>query len=171
MINELDEISIQQQFEEIITSENKLAINEFLNNQNISDVAELIYDNKEFETQIMAHLSIHRAASVFKILDLSEQKRIIKDLPVFTSAELLNELPADDRVAFLEELPTAAVRELLKTLGADERKITLELLGYPENSVGRLMNPDYVYVYEYNSVKEVIETIRRFGTNCETIDV
>jgi len=171
MIDELDEISIQQQFEEVIASEDKLAIKEFLNNQNISDVADLIYDNKEFETQIMAHLSIHRAASVFKILDLSEQKRIIKDLPVFTSAELLNELPADDRVSFLEELPTAAVRELLKTLGPDERKITLELLGYPENSVGRLMNPDYVYVYEYNSVKEVIETIRRFGTNSETIDV
>ena len=53
----------------------------------------------------------------------------------------------------------------------EERKITLELLGYPENSVGRLMNPDYVYVYEYNSVKEVLDTIRRFGTNSETIDV
>jgi magnesium transporter len=171
MIDELDEISIQQQFEEVIASEDKLAIKEFLNNQNISDVAELIYDNQEYETQIMAHLSIHRAASVFKILDLSEQKRIIKDLPVFASAELLNELPADDRVAFLEELPTAAVRELIKTLGPEERKITLELLGYPENSVGRLMTPDYVYVYEYNSVKEVIETIRRFGTNSETIDV
>jgi magnesium transporter len=171
MIDELDEISIQQQFEEVIASEDKLAIKEFLNNQNISDVAELIYDNQEYETQIMTHLSIHRAASVFKILDLSEQKRIIKDLPVFASAELLNELPADDRVAFLEELPTAAVRELIKTLDPEERKITLELLGYPENSVGRLMTPDYVYVYEYNSVKEVIETIRRFGTNSETIDV
>lgn len=171
MIDELDEISMQQQFEEVIASEDMLAIKEFLNDQNISDVADLIYDNQEFETQIMAHLSIHRAASVFKILDLSEQKRIIKDLPVFTSAELLNELPADDRVAFLEELPTAAVRELIKTLDPEERKITLELLGYPENSVGRLMNPDYVYVYEYNSVKEVIETIRRFGTNSETIDV
>lgn len=171
MIDELDEISIQQQFEEVIASEDKLAIKEFLNDQNISDVAELIYDNQEYETQIMAHLSIHRAASVFKILDLSEQKRIIKDLPVFTSAELLNELPADDRVAFLEELPTAAVRELIKTLDPEERKITLELLGYPANSVGRLMTPDYVYVYEYNSVREVIETIRRFGTNSETIDV
>jgi magnesium transporter len=44
-------------------------------------------------------------------------------------------------------------------------------MGYPENSVGRLMNPNYVYVYEYNTVKEVLETIRRFGTNTETIDV
>lgn len=171
MVNQIDEISLQQQFEEIIASENKLAIKDFLNNQNISDVADLIYDNEDYESQIIAHLSIHRAASVFKILDFSVQKRIIKDLPVFKSAELLNELPADDRVSFLEDLPNAAVRELIKTLDPEERKITLELLGYPENSVGRLMNPDYVYVYEYNTVKEVIETIRRYGINSETVDV
>ena len=168
---ETDEISLQQRFEEIIASEDKLLIQDFLNNQNISDVAELVYDNEEYETQIVSHLSIHRAASVFKILGSGEQKRIIKNLPAFKSAELLNELPADDRVSFLEELPTSAVRELLKTLDPEERKITLELLGYPENSVGRLMTPGYVYVYEHNTVKEVLETIRRFGTNTETIDV
>ena len=168
---ELEEIPLQQQFEEIISTEDKLAIQEFLNNQNISDVAELIYENPDFETQIIAHLSIHRAASVFKILDINEQKRIIKNLPAFKSAELLNELPPDDRVSFLEELPNSTVRELIKTLDPEERKITLELLGYPENSVGRLMTPDYVYVYEDNSVTEVLETIRRYGKNTETIDV
>jgi magnesium transporter len=168
---ELDEIPLQQQFEEIIASEDKLAIQEFLNDQNISDVANLVYDNPDYETQIIAHLSIHRAASVFKILDLSEQKRIIHNLPPFKSAELLNELPVDDRVDFFEELPTGTVRELIKTLDPEERKSTLESLGYPENSVGRLMNPEYVYVYEYNTVKEVLESIRRYGTNTETIDV
>ncbi len=171
MLNPIEEISLQQQFEEVIASEDKLSIKEFLNNQNISDVADLIYDNEEYESQIVAHLSIHRAAGVFKILDLAVQKRIIKDLPVFKSAELLNELPADDRVSFFEELPHGAVRELIKTLNPEERKITLELLGYPENSVGRLMNPDYVYVYEYNTIREVLETIRRYGVNSETIDV
>lgn len=164
-------ISLQEQFEEVIASEDKLAIQEFLNDQNISDVANLVYENSDYESQIISHLSIHRAASVFKILDLSEQKKIIQNLPPFKSAELLNELPADDRVAFFEVLPNNVVRELIKTLDPDERKITLELLGYPENSVGRLMNPDYVYVYEYNTVKEVIETIRRFGSNSETVDV
>ena len=168
---EIDEISLQQQFEEAIASEDKLQIQEFLNDQNISDVANLIYENPDYEIPIISHLSIHRAAGVFKILDLSEQKRIIKNLPAFKSAELLNELPADDRVDFLEELPTSTVRELIKTLEPEERKITLKLLGYPENSVGRLMTPDYVYVYEHNSVKEVLETIRHFGTNSETIDV
>ena len=44
MALEMDDITLQQQLEEVIASENKLAIQEFLNDQNISDVAELIYD-------------------------------------------------------------------------------------------------------------------------------
>ncbi len=171
MAFELDDISLQDQFEKVISSNDKLMIQEFLDDQNISDVANLINDNPDSESLIISHLSIHRAASVFKILDPNEQKKIIEDLSVFKSAELLNELPADDRVAFLEELPNSVMRELIKTLDPDERKITLELMGYPENSVGRLMTPEYVYVYEYNTVKEVLDTIRRFGTNSETIDV
>jgi magnesium transporter len=119
MALEMDDITLQQQFEEVIASEDKLAIQDFLNDQNISDVAELVYENPEYESQIISHLSIHRAASVFKILDAVEQKRIIENLPPFKSAELLNELPADDRVAFLEALPNNVVRELIKTLDPD----------------------------------------------------
>jgi magnesium transporter len=171
MALELEEISLQQKFNEIIISEDKLLIQEFLNHQNISDVADLIYENEEFETQIMSHISLHRAASVFKILELPTQKRIIKNLPAFKTAELLNELPPDDRTAFLSELPSNAVRELVKTLNPEERKITLSLLGYPENSVGRLMTPDYIYVYEQDSVEDVFNTIRRYAKSSETIDV
>jgi magnesium transporter len=171
MIEEQKDIPLQDRFESLIQTDDKLAIREFLNDQNISDVAELIYAYPDYESQIIAYLAIHRAASVFKILEPGEQRKIIEDLPPYKSAELLNELPADDRVAFLEVLPNSVVRELIKTLDPDERKITLTLLGYPENSVGRLMTPDYVYVYEYNTVKEVIDTIRRFGTNSETVDV
>lgn len=167
----VDDISLQERFVELIASEDKLMIQEFLNDQNISDVAELIYENEQYECQIISMLSIHRAASVFKILELPTQKRIIKDLPPLKTTELLNELHADDRVAFLEELPTSIVRDLIKTLDPEERKVTLELLGYPENSMGRIMTPDYVYVYEENSVEEVIATIRKFARNIETIDV
>ena len=92
-------------------------------------------------------------------------------MPPHKTAALLNELPPDDRTDFLEELPSNVVRELIKLLNAEERKIALSLLGYPENSVGRLMTPDYVYVYENNTVAEVLETIRRKGKNSETIDV
>lgn len=166
-----EEMSLQEQFEEVIASNDKLKIQDFLNDQNISDVAQLISDNEDYETQIISILSPHRAVSTFKILDVPEQKRIIQSLPPLKTAELLNELPADDRTAFLEELPTSVVRELIKLLEPEERKVTLSLLGYPEGSVGRLMTPDYIAVHEDWSVEEVLEEIRQVGKHMETIDV
>ncbi|HMU59842.1 MAG TPA: magnesium transporter [Chitinophagaceae bacterium] len=168
---ELEQPSLQEQFEAIIQTEDKLQIRDFLDDQNISDVADLVYEFPDYDGQIIANMSVHRAASVFKILDLSVQKRIILDLPANTTATLLNELPADDRTDFLEELPGNVVRELIKLLDPDERKITLSLLGYPENSIGRLMTPDYVYVYPWNTIEEVFSTIRKYGKDSETINV
>lgn len=165
------EIPLKEQFEELMSREDKLEIQEFLNNQNISDVAELVYEFPDYESQILANMSVHRAASVFKILDLPTQKQIIKELPPFKTAELLNELPADDRTSFLEELPSNVVRELIKLLNPDERKITLSLLGYAEDSIGRLMTPDYVYVYATDTITEVFDTIRKYGKDSETINV
>jgi magnesium transporter len=168
---ELEQPGLQEQFEQLIAQEDKLEIREFLDHQNISDVAELINAYPEYEAQIIAHMAIHRAASVFKILDIAQQKDIVKELPSSKTAELLNELPADDRTDFLEELPKAAIRDLIKLLDPEERKITLSMLGYPEDSVGRLMTPDYVYVFADNTVTEVFSTIRKHGKNSETVDV
>jgi len=162
---------LKEQLEAILESGDDQQLHEFLDQQNISDVADLVDELPEYDSRIIAGMSVHRAVSVFKILDLSAQKEIIKTLPPNITAELLNELPPDDRTDFLEELPSNVVRELIKLLDNEERKITLSLLGYPENSVGRLMTPDYVYVYENNTVQQVLETVRRVGKNSETIDV
>jgi magnesium transporter len=114
---------------------------------------------------------VHRAVSVFKLLDINQQKDIVKEIPARKTAKILNELPPDDRTDFLEELPKAAIRDLIKLLNPEERKITLSLLGYPEDSVGRLMTPDYVYVYPAFTVGQVLDNIRKYGKNSETIDV
>lgn len=168
---ELEQPTLHEQFQAVVQTEDKLQIRDFLNHQNISDVVDLVYEFPDYESQIIANMSVHRAASVFKILEFPTQKRIIQVLPPNTIASLLNELPADDRTDFLEELPSSAVRELIKLLDPEERKITLSLLGYPENSIGRLMTPDYVYVYPYNTIEEVFATIRKYGKTSETINV
>lgn len=168
---EIEQPGMQEQFEQLISTEDKLAIRQFLDDQNITDVADLINEYPEFEDRIIANMSIHRAASTFKILDFATQKRIVSELPSFKTAELLNELQADDRTDFLEDLPKGVLRDLIKLLDPEERKVTLSLLGYPEDSVGRLMTPDYVYVYEHNTVDEVLNIIRKVGKNSETIDV
>ena len=171
MLVENKQEGLLQEFEQVLSTSDPLQIRHFLDDQNISDIADLVYELPEYESKIIASMSVHRAAGVFKILEFPTQQRIIETLPANKTAELLNELPADDRTSLLEELPGSVVRELIKLLNPEERKVTLSLLGYPENSVGRLMTPDYVYVYVYETVSEVLDIIRRVGKNSETIDV
>ncbi|PWT73606.1 MAG: magnesium transporter [Bacteroidetes bacterium] len=171
MSTELENIDILEKFKEMAESEDSSSLKDFLDNQNISDVAEIVSDMPDYECQIISNLSIHRAVSTFKILDFPTQKRIIQALSPTKAAELLNALPADDRTSFLEDLPSEAVKELIKALDPEERKITLSLLGYPEGSVGRLMTPDYIAVQKDWTIRQVIRHIRSVGRDSETIDV
>ncbi len=171
MSAELEQLSINEQFEQLMQANDGQTLRSFLDDQNISDVADLIYEYPDHEAQIVTNMSINRAAKVFKILDVSAQKRIVHELSSYKTAALLNELPPDDRTDFLEELPKHVIRDLIKLLDPKERKITLSMLGYPEDSIGRLMTQDYVYVYPFNTVEQVLNTIRKVAKNTETIDV
>ena len=86
-------------------------------------------------------------------------------------ATVLNAMAPDDRTMFLEELPAAATRQLLTLLTPAERSVALSLLGYPEDSVGRLMTPDFVAVREHWTIREVLDHIREHGQDSETLNV
>ncbi len=163
--------SLDEQLQEVMATGDLETLHAFLDKQNISDVAGLIDSNPEWEGKLLENLSPHRGVSAFKILDFSIQKRIIQELSPSKTAELLNALPADDRTSFLEDLPSNVVKELIRMLDPEERKVTLSLLGYEEDTVGRLMTPDYVAVQKDWTIREVIRHIRSEGKDSETIDV
>lgn len=116
-------------------------------------------------------LAPHIAVATFELLPFDAQKEILYSLSPEHAAGILNAMSPDDRTAFLAELPSATVNNLLKLLSPSERSITLQLLGYPENSVGRLMTPDYIAVHMDWTVQHVLKHIRIWGHRSETIDV
>jgi len=171
MSNEVRPVGIRETFAELSRESDRTRLADFLNDQNVSDVAELADEDEDAAVLIMCLLEVQRAVGAFKILDLSVQKHIIQHLPPQKTAELLNELPSDDRTAFLEELPNEAVRELIRLLNPEERRITFAQLGYPEGSVGRLMTNDYLAVEDDWTVREVLQHIRKHGQDIENLDV
>lgn len=162
---------LMERFELLMKEQDPRELKIFLDDQLITDIAELVYEEPDFAPLIFQHLSLSRATAVFRILEFPTQEDIIRVLPAAKIAELLNELPPDDRTAFLEELPSQVVQELIKLLEPEERKVTLSLLGYPENSVGRIMTPDYIAAKEHWTVAKVLSHIRMYGRDSETIDV
>jgi magnesium transporter len=160
-----------EQIELLLKQEDTTQLQEYLNNLNISDVEELIDELPEHGPKFIEILSINRAVNVFRILDFPTQERIIKKLSGQKVGEIINELPPDDRTALFSELHGDAVKILILHLSAADRKEALSLLGYKEDSVGRLMTPDYIAVKKSWDVNRVLSHIRRYGKNSETIDV
>ncbi|GAB3300039.1 magnesium transporter [Hymenobacter tenuis] len=137
-----------------------------------NEVVELIEQEEEREQLIIFRLlPLSLATEVFEYLDLDIQKHFLANLSQDKIADILNEMSPDDRTALLEFLPDELVRELIQTLSEPERKVTLELLGYPEYSVGRLMTPDYIAIRESWTVQQVLDYIRRHGGQSETLSV
>ncbi|HEY0244290.1 MAG TPA: magnesium transporter, partial [Mucilaginibacter sp.] len=162
---------IVEQIELLLEQDSTPQLKKYLNSLNISDVAELIDELPEHGPKFIETISLNRAVNVFRILDFPTQERIIKKLSGKKIGELINELPPDDRTSLFSEMHGDTVNALILHLSPEDRKEALSLLGYKEDSVGRLMTPDYIAVKKTWDVTRVLSHIRRYGKNSETIDV
>ena len=83
--------------------------------------------------------------------------------------QLFEGLDPDDRARLTEEMPAKVARRLLAGLSPNERRLTATLLGYPEDSAGRLMSPEVASLRAGMSAAEALERLRRIGRSAETI--
>jgi len=137
-----------------------------------ADVAEVILDLPDDEQVIIFRvLPAALAADVFEYIGIEEQQNLLRAMAHEQVVGILNEMSPDDRTALLEEMPSAAARQLIKLLTPEERRIATALLGYPEGSVGRLMTPDFIAVHEDWTVQQVLDYVRTYGHDSETLNL
>lgn len=136
------------------------------------ELAELCADlNPTEQTVVFNAIDRDRSYQTFELLDLNAQVLLLDVLRNRQVQLILNDMSADNRTALLEQLDTEQLNKLLKLLTQKERRVALSLLGYPEDSIGRLMTPDYIAVNQDWTVREVLDYIRRVGEKSETLDV
>jgi magnesium transporter len=136
------------------------------------EIAELLAD-RAIEDQVVVFRVLPRelATDVFEYLEAESQEGLLKAMAQNEVAAILNEMSPDDRTQLLEELPATATQKLLNLLTSKERTVALQLLGYPEGSIGRRMTPDYVAVREDWTVRQVLDYVREHGKDSETLSM
>jgi len=158
---------------ESLIAERKLSLlKEILSDWSPADIADLIVDLPEQDKVIVFRvLSVDLATDTFEHLEFDTQEELLKAMGNEEVTAILNDMSPDDRTALLEELPGTTAKRLIQLLSAEERKIARTLLGYPENSVGRLMTPDYLTVKQEWTVSQTLDHIREYGADSETLNV
>jgi len=162
----------------------KPKIEELIGNQRWSELHELLVELPEPDISdaierlgerdrivVLRLLPREMLSEVFSYLADKTQTNLLKALTTEETRMILAGLSPDDRAEFLEELPGQAIQKMLNLLSAEDRRETLHLLGYPDESVGRLMTPDYVAVRPEWTVEEALAHVRVKGMDSETINV
>src|SRR5262245_1821506 len=156
----------------IIEARDFPALQEMLKHWSPPTAAGLI-EGLPVQQQVVAFRVLPRdlAADVFEYLGLDAQELLLKAMAKEEVAKILNEMAPDDRTALLDELPGTVTQQLLQLLTPEERAVAVTLLGYPEGSIGRLVTPDYVRVRPDWTMSYVLDHIRRYGHDSETLSI
>ena len=157
---------------EVVRARDYSRLRDMVRNQPPSDLAALLAE-LPLEEQVLVFRLLPRkdAAATFEYLETEPREELLRAMAKEDVAALLNDMAPDDRTMFLEELPATVTRELLALLSPKERAVALTLLGYPEGSIGRLMTPHYVAVREDWTVQQVLDHVRAYGRDSETLNV
>ena len=136
-----------------------------------SDIADIIIEHPtETEGIIFRLLPKEKAARVFSYLPAAEQRQLLEALSNDQVRRLLDEMTPDDRTRLLEEMPAEVTRELLLKLDPRELEAARKLLGYPENTAGRYMTPEYAWIYPDMTAARALAKIRETGRGKETLN-
>lgn len=114
-------------------------------------------------------LEKQEAVEVFEHLPLKEQQELLGSFKQEQLREIVEHMSPDDRASLLDELPAKVAKKLLALLTSEERAATALLLGYEDNTAGRIMTPEYIDLKSFITVAQALEKIRRVGLDKETI--
>ena len=164
------EILDEKTFEELIESRNLKTLRERLIVMETLDIA-ILLDSVSEEEMALAFRLLPKdiAVEVFDDFDGPTQHRLLESLANRTVSQLLDAMSPDDRTELLEEVPASVARRLMGLLSPEQRQVTLQLLGYEENSAGREMTPYFVDLRSSMTVAQAMERIRTLAIDRETI--
>jgi magnesium transporter len=116
-------------------------------------------------------LPIQTQIKVFPYLEVLLQKKIVKELDNEKASSLLNELSSDDRISFYSYLKGIERSHYLELLNEENKDSVHDILGYPDNSVARLINTDFATINPELTISEANEHLRKNQKDTEAANV
>ena len=108
---------------------------------------------------------------VFTYTDILLQRKIVKNLTKTRASYILNELSSDDRIAFYSSLKGVERSTCLELLNEKNKDAVHDILGYPENSVARLINTQFATINTDITIGQASEHLRKNHKDTETANV
>jgi len=164
------EVLNEDTFKELLENKQYRELRERLADSEPTHIADLLTSIPADEAVIAFRLlPKNLAISVFDDMDGAFQNQLLEAFSDQTARDFLEAMPPDDRAELLDEVPAKVARRLLQILSPDQRRVTLQLLGYEEETAGREMTPLFVDLHSDMTVAQALERVRQLAINRETV--
>ena len=164
------EILNEDTFKELLENKQYRALRERLADSESTHIADLLASIPKDEAVIAFRLLPKSLAiSVFDDMDGAFQNQLLEAFSDHAARDFLEAMPPDDRIELLDEVPAKVARRLLQILSPDQRRVTLQLLGYDEETAGREMTPLFVDLHSDMTVAQALERVRQLAITRETV--
>jgi magnesium transporter len=146
-----------------ISNKSEAFIHEELSELYPADIASILYElSGEDAHFILQFLPTEKGADVLSSIDTDDRKRFVKEqFTVEEIAKYVNLFDSDDAVDLLNEQSIEVCERVIALLDdRDHARFILDLLHYPEDVAGGLMQKELIKVTDNQNVSECIEEIR-----------
>ena len=158
-----------EEIEELSRSKQYTELRELFLPMEPADIALLLEKSGEKLMPLLYRLlPKETAAEVFVELESDSQEMLINGFSNTELQEVLDELYLDDAVDIVEEMPASVVIRILDRATPEMRKSINEILKYPEDSAGSIMNMEFLSLKKDMTVEDAFKRIRRIGGDMET---
>ncbi|MEW6230479.1 MAG: magnesium transporter, partial [Bacillota bacterium] len=163
-------VELTSKVEELLAGKNYVNLKRTLEKHHPSEIATVLEElSPESIGFVFRLLPKNLAVDVFDFMDVDRKQVLLRSLSGDMVATLLNEMSPDDRTELFEELPAKVVKKYLSLLSERERHVANMLLGYREDSAGRLVTTDFVDLKEDQTVDQALDHVRKTAPDKETI--
>ena len=161
-----------EKIQELLKTKQYAAVRDLLLPMEPPDIALLLEEaGEELMPLLYRLLPKETAAEVFVELEPESQELLINGFSNTELTEVLDELYLDDAVDIVEEMPASVVIRILDKATPEMRKSINEILKYPEDSAGSIMNMEFLSLKKDMTVADAFKRIRRIGGELETINI
>ena len=140
-------------------------INRMLNSLNPSDIAHFIEssppEDRDFVWQI---LNTDVEGEVLNHLSDALQEQFLENMDAAEVAEVTESLETDEIADIIQRMPEAVIEEVLSSMSIQNRVRLEEVLSYPEDSAGGMMNTDVIAVRKNHTLDVVMRYLRMQGS-------
>ncbi len=155
---------LKEQYEKLLALVEKMdddAVGAMLTMLHPSDIADFIEVlDEESKKYVFSLLDSRIASDVIAELNVDAKGEILDGIEATRLAAIVDEMDSDDAADIFDELSPVQRLAVLEGIDEEDRAEVTELLKYEDDTAGGIMSLEFIYVYEFQTVQEVINHIR-----------